>query len=86
MGAAVGSVGAGGGRVGGGFPEGGGEERRDHGVLRLRDRAFAAVQSPTIFLVVDVDRGRGPRGFGQRVVDRVVAAGRGLSAKAKCRP
>ena len=37
VGAAVGPVGAaaGGGRVGGGLPEGGGEERRDHGTSPL---------------------------------------------------
>ena len=52
-------------------PEGGGEERRDHGVLRLRDGALAAVQGAAVLFVVDVDRGRGPGGFGQRVVDVV---------------
>ena len=71
MGAAVRSVGAGGGRVGGGLPEGGGEERRDNGVLRLRDGALAAMQRAAVLFVVDVDRGRGPGGFGQRVVDVV---------------
>ena len=73
VGAAVGSVGAaaGSGRVGGPLPEGGGEERRDHGVLRLRDRALAAMQRAAHIFVVDVDRGHGPGGFGKRVVDVV---------------